>query len=624
MRNRFPFPYPKAQGSALIVILIILGLAVALLVSSLKSNPQIERDKITADALAKAKDALIGFALRGDVSLTPSRPAVFPCPDTHVPSDPVVPANDPMYGTSDASCSDGAIGRFPWRSLKTDELLDDSGAPIWYALSGNFRNNSTQVPIINSDSKGTLQVRAPNGTTLLTQQGSEAAAILFAPGMALTGQARGTAAEKNSASNYLDVVGAISNATGAVIVGNCSVLNQGAAAQVNCPTFIAGSKSATFNDRLLLVTPKDFIPIIERRVAKIAESQLTGYYATCGYYPRPALFSNTECLPGGNTSGCIPDASATQGRFPYYAKTDFASLTMPDWVGLPAWFLGNRWDRVIYYAVAPGYALNAASQTCPGNCLTVDADTSVRRLIIMPGNATDYGNPRPSITLTDYLGDAENTNANNVFVTPTAATVDQMFKHPRPSMAPDTSTFSPLIPNPVCTGVSPPSSPPIVGGTPITLDATTITAACSGVCGSSGIDTGETTLTLTGTPALTITATGGTIGRNQGGASTDAIGVYQGGGTGNTALQAGESLSFSLIGNTALKFGITFYEFSAGDQALLTFMNSGSLVGIYMATTATTTNINPGGAFDEVVVQAIGTATFWIQTVKFCDALTPC
>jgi hypothetical protein len=175
------------------------------------------------------------------------------------------------------------------------------------------------------------------------------------------------------------------------------------------------------------------------------------------------------------------------------------------------------------------------------------------------------------------------------------------------------------------TGSAPPP-PPIVGGIPITLDATTITAACSGVCENSGIDTGVTVLALAGTPALTITATGGTIGRNQGGASTDAIGVYGGsGGAPDTALQSGESLSFRLTGNTAQKFGITLYGFDAGEQALLTFKNNGTVVGTtYTATTATTANINPGGAFDEVVVRADGASAFWVQTVKFCDAATSC
>lgn len=443
MRNDLRFSKHKIKGSVLLMMLVFLGIFATVLVSALgKANRQIERDRITAAALAQAKEALLGYALRGDDGLSPSRPAAFPCPDTHVPSDPVNPSNDPLYGTSVSPCSDGAIGRFPWRTLKTAELLDDSGTPIWYALSGNFRGT---ISIINSDSKGTLQVRAADGAALVTPQGSEAVAILFAPGVALTGQARASAAEKTAPANYLEAVGAISNATGAAIAGNCNVLNQGAAAQANCPTFIAGNPSATFNDRLLPVTPKDFMPIVERRVAKIAETQLAGYYTTCGYYPRPALFSNAACLPGGSTINCFPDSSATQGRFPFYAST--TPLTGTDWVALPTWFLTNRWDRVIYYAIAPGYARNAAIQTCPGNCLTVDADTSVRRLIVMPGAATDFGNLRPSATLTDYLGDAENTNADNLFVTPATATLDQMFKHPRNGVTTDSSIYSPSAPN---------------------------------------------------------------------------------------------------------------------------------------------------------------------------------
>ncbi|MEK6604891.1 MAG: helix-hairpin-helix domain-containing protein, partial [Nitrospirota bacterium] len=120
--------------------------------------------------------------------------------------------------------------------------------------------------------------------------------------------------------------------------------------------------------------------IAPRRFNPDGEAWLPVLHTHRGPRHYTALFSNTACLPGGSTTGCVPDASATQGRFPYYAKTDFANATMTDWVGLPNWFLVNRWDRVIYYAVAPGYVLNAASQACPGNCLTVDADSVVRRL----------------------------------------------------------------------------------------------------------------------------------------------------------------------------------------------------------------------------------------------------
>lgn len=165
----------------------------------------------------------------------------------------------------------------------------------------------------------------------------------------------------------------------------------------------------------------------------------------------------------------------------------------------------------------------------------------------------------------------------------------------------------------------------IVGGTPITLNAATITAACSGVCSGSGIDTGVTTLALAGPPALVITASGGTIGRNQGGAATDAIGVYQGsGGAPDTALQTGESLSFKLTGKTAEKFAITLYGFSGGERAWLTFKRNGANVATHEVTATPANGINPGGVFDEVVVQAIDSAAFWVQTIQFCDAVTAC
>ena len=77
----------KQHGAALMVMLVILVLGAAtVLVTSLNSSRlRMERDKITADALAQAKEALIGYAVK--VALTKSssenqaRPGDLPCPD---------------------------------------------------------------------------------------------------------------------------------------------------------------------------------------------------------------------------------------------------------------------------------------------------------------------------------------------------------------------------------------------------------------------------------------------------------------------------------------------------------------------------------------------------------------
>src|SRR5688500_17568137 len=64
-------------------------------------------DRSTADALAAAKAALIGYAVsRGDATTAgQARPGDLPCPDTD---------ND---GRQNLPCNAGALGRIPWRDL---------------------------------------------------------------------------------------------------------------------------------------------------------------------------------------------------------------------------------------------------------------------------------------------------------------------------------------------------------------------------------------------------------------------------------------------------------------------------------------------------------------------------
>lgn len=165
-------PASRQQGSALVIILIMLGIFATVLVSALKSNPQIARDKITADALAKAKEALIGYA------------ATYR--DTH-------PAPGPMYnqvfGYLPCPASDGngvagncgskdvtLIGLLPWKTLGLPPLRDSSGECLWYAVSGSHKDNP-QTTTMNWDTVGQIVVNDPGGAILA----SGVAAVIFSP-----------------------------------------------------------------------------------------------------------------------------------------------------------------------------------------------------------------------------------------------------------------------------------------------------------------------------------------------------------------------------------------------------------------------------------------------------------
>jgi len=403
----------RQRGIALLLLLMLVGVgALAVFVTGLnRATQQLERDRITNESLARAKEALIGYALTSETSSTETqpRPGNFPCPDNDAPG-------SSGYGIEDSTCVAGRIGRLPWKTLGLPELRDSSGEVLWYAVSGNFRRRSiASTSIINSDTKGTLQVYGADGSTLLTVPGSEGIAIVFAPGAPL-GQDRSSSATANCPT------------TGTIVARNrCAVnyLENYSSSIGNAITngpFYAGNLSGVFNDHLLVITTKDLMPALEPRVAKVVKTALQNYYSANGYYPFPAKYD----VCGG--VACASDATQRRGRLPLNAAT--ATPVTVDWPGTfdLSWLFVNQWNQVIYYAVGNSY-VSGGSGACPAGCLSVNATQNVAALFFMPGSPVGSV-VRPTNSLPDYLEDTENRDgwgagANDVYVTPTSVAHDR-------------------------------------------------------------------------------------------------------------------------------------------------------------------------------------------------------
>lgn len=191
---------PAQRGAALLIMLTVIVIGVAALFASAltKANRHIERDKLTTASFVRAREALIGWSLmRG--AAAPGRPGELPCPDTKSPG-------DTDSGVADLTCLPGAIGRLPWKTLGIEEPFDASGETLWYALDGAFRTdndgNGDPPPVDGTTTIATLRVFRADGNPL-TPAGN-AAAVIFAPGVALAGQVRNTVAQRTNAANYLD------------------------------------------------------------------------------------------------------------------------------------------------------------------------------------------------------------------------------------------------------------------------------------------------------------------------------------------------------------------------------------------------------------------------------------
>src|SRR5450756_1626195 len=121
----------RQRGQALILVLLLLSVAAGAVLFSFFNSTKVtlDNDQKTADALALAKTALIGYALRGnDGATNPQRPGEFPCPDTN---------ND---GNADGTCVAGRLGRIPWKTLGIPEPKDGAGETLWYAVADLFRS----------------------------------------------------------------------------------------------------------------------------------------------------------------------------------------------------------------------------------------------------------------------------------------------------------------------------------------------------------------------------------------------------------------------------------------------------------------------------------------------------
>ena len=276
------------------LVIMIMGTA-AFLVSALNSSSvQIERDKKTADALAKAKDSLIGFAVSVNLTagcantlppfpstpVTCPRPGDLPCPDNHTPG-------TALEGTSSTPCSGNALGRLPWKTLGLSDLRDGSGERLWYAVSAKFKNsprtpctNSNVTNCLNSDTNGSITVFGSDGSVQNAGNTSTGAvAVIIAPGEVLKRQGSSAMQNRsgsgvNTASNYLDIA-TVGGNTG----DNASFVDGSAINGFIEGRVLDSTGHAIVNDQLLVITKYHIIPLLEKRVAAEVKNCITEYAA---------------------------------------------------------------------------------------------------------------------------------------------------------------------------------------------------------------------------------------------------------------------------------------------------------------------------------------------------------
>ncbi len=223
----------RQRGAALMVFSIIFVLAaLAYLLSSL--GPELgeaRRERLTHDALAQAREALIGYALKYRETQPDRMYGYLPLPDLGSSRNNNVGCGLTEEGC-DANTYTGAVfdvngigpsvvGRFPWRTLGIEPLRDGNGECLWLMVSAlHSRIQRTApppvLPPMNADTLGQFDIVVANGTAALVSALSNPherpVAVIFSPGPPMPGQDRKTSGTDNvtvcggnyDASNYLD------------------------------------------------------------------------------------------------------------------------------------------------------------------------------------------------------------------------------------------------------------------------------------------------------------------------------------------------------------------------------------------------------------------------------------
>lgn len=217
----------KQRGFLLIALVALLAIGGLYFFISNLSPEQIQarRRQLTGEALAQAREALIGYAVRfrEDQLATGTSGVVYgylPLPDLGNTRNQNVSCTE--EGCDAANFAGNAlnvtvIGRFPWRTLGTGPLRDSDGECLWYAVSGSHQRIQQTSPM-NWDTLSQLDVVVANGTaamvSAITSAHDRPIAVIFSPGPPLAGQDRSASISDSVAEcggnyavgNYLDPV----------------------------------------------------------------------------------------------------------------------------------------------------------------------------------------------------------------------------------------------------------------------------------------------------------------------------------------------------------------------------------------------------------------------------------
>ncbi len=312
MKASNPQRLTQQKGIVLLILaslLIVVGVSSYLLVANnarMQITHQQTIDLKTKEALARAKNALLGFAATSYDAYDTRHFGLLPCPD-------VDEGTSLPEGAAHGTCGSknvNAIGRLPWRTLGIDAPKDGANECLWYAVSGYYKSASStsRTDMLNEDIHGLFRIFAHDSSNAPPQlagnpaknAATRAVAVIIAPGSALNGQDRSNLANNVDicggnyiASNYLDTDTNSGKSNNSVSTSANTIDEFIGASQMNLQD--------TFNDTLAYITADEIFAIIRQRSDYQNIVALTNKLAVClknyaenNYNPNPTTPSVSE------------------------------------------------------------------------------------------------------------------------------------------------------------------------------------------------------------------------------------------------------------------------------------------------------------------------------------------
>ncbi len=376
--------YPFAQqGIALLLLAILVFLtAAAVIVRSSDSRAYTtQRQHNTQLALAKAKQALLGYSVEDHGSARKIRPGELPCPDAD--GNGKIDAFGVDYQGSRCTT---LLGWLPFVTVKTEDIRDGYGEKLWYAVSEDFYNKGglAREAVLNSMTEGQL---------ILDQH--KVAALLIAPGPVLNGQ------QRPLDNNYLDVQHYLEGR-------NADGDNH----------FVSDEHG---NDIVLAITVDELMRLAEWRAVQAASQALISYYQQSN--------RQGQYLPYAEADGiCDADSQFEKTQQGFLPIAALPGCPYEPISHLPPWFIKNRWHELVVYSVAPACAGNTHIRCSGLGFLTFDQQSTIYAVVAAAGKALDqsvcnnnmvYRQSRPeqgvSHNICDYLEGTENTDNDAVY-----------------------------------------------------------------------------------------------------------------------------------------------------------------------------------------------------------------